>query len=137
MLLLHFSDRVWGCTGNPTGRPLCARLVAAGFILRSRDPGEVRVRDGVLAEEEAQLGRMFLDVAHVVELQLQVADGLPRRPGIRDGPARLLLRQRDQGGVALLAQRREIVAQLLLGIGPVGQRSWGIELPLGKGRGGR
>ena len=54
-----------------------ARLVAARGTLRARDPVEVRVRDGVLSEKEAQLGRMFLDVAHIAELQLQIADGLP------------------------------------------------------------
>ena len=90
----------------------------------------------MLPEEEAQLGCMFLDVAHVVELQLQQADRLPRRPGILDGPARLHIRQRDRGGVALPVQRGEIAAQLLLGIGPFGQRLWGIDHPLGKGCGG-
>src|SRR2546423_3801418 len=126
-------ERVWECTGDPMGSPLRTRLVAARVTLRSRDPVEVRVRDGVLPEEEAQLGSMFLDVAHIVELQLQKADWPPLRPGIRDGPARLLVRQRDQRGVALLARGREIGAQLLLGIGPCGQRPYGIALPLGKG----
>ncbi len=44
------------------------RLVAVRVTLRSRNPVERLVRDGVLSEEEAQLGRMFLDVAHIVEL---------------------------------------------------------------------
>jgi hypothetical protein len=60
------------------GSPLRTLFVAARVTLRSRDPVEVRIRDGVLSEKEAQLGRMFLDVAHIVELQLQKADGLPR-----------------------------------------------------------
>jgi hypothetical protein len=59
------------------GRPLRPRLVAARITLRSRDPVEVRVRDGMLSEKESQLGRMFLDVAQIVEVQLQNADGLP------------------------------------------------------------
>src|SRR5438045_2224282 len=58
-------------------RPRCTRSVVARFSLHSRDPVEVRGRDGVLSEEEAQLGRMFLDVAQTVELQFQVADRLP------------------------------------------------------------
>ena len=44
--------------------------------IRSRDPVERLVRDGMLSEKEAQLGRMFLHVAQIVELQLQKADGL-------------------------------------------------------------
>ncbi len=71
-------ERVQECTGDPMGRPLRTRLVAARATIRSRDPVEVRVRDGVLSEKEAHLGRMFLDVAHSVELHLQKADGLPR-----------------------------------------------------------
>jgi hypothetical protein len=48
-------------------------LVTARIILRSWNPVEVLVGDAVLSEKEAQLGCMFLDVAHIVELQLQIA----------------------------------------------------------------
>src|SRR5689334_5236894 len=75
------------------------RLVAVGMVLRSRRPG-VHL-DAMLAEEEAQLGGMPLDVAHVVELQLQKVDRLPFGPGILDGPARLLIPQRLDGRAAL------------------------------------
>jgi hypothetical protein len=47
------SERVWECTGNPRGSPLRRRLAAARFPLRSRDPVERLVRDGVLSEKEA------------------------------------------------------------------------------------
>jgi hypothetical protein len=52
------------------------RASASRFILRLPDPVEQLVRDGVLSKKEAQLGRMFLDVAQIIELQLQEADGL-------------------------------------------------------------
>src|SRR5258708_2604857 len=52
------SERLWECKGIPTVSPLRTRLVAARVTLRSRDPVEVRVRDAVLSEKEAQLGRM-------------------------------------------------------------------------------
>lgn len=42
--------------------------MAVGGVLCSRDPVEIRVRDGVLAEKEAQLGRVFLDVTHIIDL---------------------------------------------------------------------
>ena len=45
---------------------------------------------------------MFLDVAQVIELQLQIADGLPLRPGILHGSARLLIRQRQKCQTKLL-----------------------------------
>src|SRR6476660_5567011 len=57
-------DRSWR-----DARPRRMRLLAARFSLHSRDPVEVCGRDGVLSEEEAQLGRVFLDVAQTVELQ--------------------------------------------------------------------
>jgi hypothetical protein len=40
---------------------------AARFILRSHDPVERLVRDAVLSEKEAQLGRMFRHVTHSVQ----------------------------------------------------------------------
>lgn len=70
----HSEKRVRECIGNPMGGLLRTGLVTAGSNLRSRDPVEIRVPDGVLSEKEAQLGRMFLNVAHIVELQLQKAD---------------------------------------------------------------
>ncbi len=45
-----------------------ARASEARFILRLPDPVERLARDTVLSQKEAQLGRMFLDVAQVVEL---------------------------------------------------------------------
>ena len=66
---LDAKTRVWECKDGPTGSPLAPPLAsAARFILRSRDPVERLLRDGVLSEKEAQLGRMFLHVAHVVQL---------------------------------------------------------------------
>ena len=44
-----------------------ARASVARFLLRSRDPVERLARDAVLSEKEAQLGRMFLDVAQGVQ----------------------------------------------------------------------
>ena len=71
----HFNAVMCFVPFNPINafpRPSIAR-----FLLRLPDPVERLVRDGVLSEKEAQLGRMFLDVAQIVELQLQKADGLP------------------------------------------------------------
>src|SRR5260370_40572977 len=90
---------------------------ATRFTLRSRDPVERLVRDAVLSEKEAQLGCMFLHVAHAVQLQLQEADGLPPRPRVGDALGRSLVRQRGKRGVALAPQRRQIGVQLLLRIG--------------------
>jgi len=42
--------------------------VVIWFTLRSRNPVERLVRDAVLSEEEAQMGRVFLDVAQIVHL---------------------------------------------------------------------
>jgi len=53
-----------GSTTTPT------RASEARFILRSWDPVERLVRDAVPSEKEAQLGRMFLHVAHGVQLEL-------------------------------------------------------------------
>jgi hypothetical protein len=57
--------------------PVCTRLVATRFLRRAWDLIEVRVRDGVLSEKEAQLSRMFLDVTRAVKSQLQKADWTP------------------------------------------------------------
>ena len=46
---------------------VAASLIAALFSLRSPDPVERFVRDAVLAEKEAQLGRVFLHMAHRVQ----------------------------------------------------------------------
>jgi hypothetical protein len=45
-------------------------------VRRARDRIELGARDAVLAEKEAQLGCMLLDVTHRVEEQLQIADRL-------------------------------------------------------------
>jgi hypothetical protein len=72
-------EPVWDGKGGSISSPLTPlRASVARFILGSRDPVERLVRDAALSEKEAQLGRMFLDVAQIVELQLQKADGLPR-----------------------------------------------------------
>src|SRR5512146_1733540 len=97
--------------GYPAGLHRMWREAArANVALRSRDPVERLFRDGMLAEEEAEVSRMLLDVAHVVEEQFEKADWLTLCPGIFYWPARLLDGQRGQRGVALLAQRREIGA---------------------------
>jgi hypothetical protein len=68
---LRSTGPVWECKGGPTGSPLAPPLaLAARFILRPRDPVERLVRDGMLSEKEAQLGRVFLHVAHIVQLEL-------------------------------------------------------------------
>src|ERR1051326_2524234 len=51
------------------------------FILRLPDPVERLARDAVLSQKEAQLGRMFLDVAQGVQLELEKAHRLPPPPG--------------------------------------------------------
>ena len=53
------------------------RLLVALTGFRKGDPIERFIRDGVLSEKHAQLSRMLLHVAQIVELQLQIADGLP------------------------------------------------------------
>jgi hypothetical protein len=45
---------------------LTIRASEARFLLRSSDPVKRLVRDAVLSEKEAQLGRMFLHVTHGV-----------------------------------------------------------------------
>jgi hypothetical protein len=72
--------------------------------------------DSVLSEEHAQLGRMFLRVAHDVELYLQKADDLPPRPRIRERLACQLVCKGGKHGVALLACSHEIGVELLLRI---------------------
>src|SRR6266567_317828 len=67
------------------------RHLEARFILRPRDPIERLVRDGVLSEKEAQLGRMFLHVTHGVQLELEKAHRLPPPPGESNLAARLLV----------------------------------------------
>jgi hypothetical protein len=61
--------RVWGkaCVGSTGSHLRLARASATRFILRSRDPVERLVRDAVLSEKEAQLGRVFLYVTHGVQ----------------------------------------------------------------------
>src|SRR5262249_8576283 len=66
-----------GESRQPMVSPL-RRLEAARVALRSRDRGAVLARDAVLAEKEAHLRRMLLDVAQRVEEQLQIADRLTR-----------------------------------------------------------
>lgn len=53
-----------------TNHPLCQRSSAAGIILRTSDPAALSMdsMDALLAEQQAQLGRVLLDVAHGVEL---------------------------------------------------------------------
>lgn len=52
------------CTGNATGGSGYKRFVSTGVIPRSRDRVERLARAALLAEKEAQVGRMLLDVAH-------------------------------------------------------------------------
>jgi len=52
------------------------RLLTAPIGFRPADPIRGPII-GVLSEKQVQLGRMFLHVAHIVELQLQKADWLP------------------------------------------------------------
>ncbi len=64
-------DACLGMQRRPDGEPTGASANSeARFILRSPDPVERLVRDGVLSEKEAQLGRMFLHVTHGVQLEL-------------------------------------------------------------------
>ena len=65
--LLRWKTHVWECEDGPTTTP--TRASEARFILRSWDPVERLVRDAVLSEKEAQLGRMFLHVTHAVQLE--------------------------------------------------------------------
>jgi hypothetical protein len=68
---IRVRTRVGECEGEPTGSPLAPPSASeARFTLRSRDPVERLVRDAVLSEKEAQLGRMFLHVTHGVQEQL-------------------------------------------------------------------
>ena len=65
---IRVRTRVGECEGEPTGSPLAPpRASEARSILRSRDPVERLVRDGVLSEKEAQLGCVFLHVAQGVQ----------------------------------------------------------------------
>ncbi len=57
------------------------RASEALFILRLPNPVERLARDAVLSQKEAQLGRMFLDVAQGVQLELEKAHRLPPPPG--------------------------------------------------------
>src|SRR6266436_8818294 len=57
------------------------RASEARFILRLPDPVERLARDGALSQKEAQLGRMFLDVAQGVQLELEKAHRFPPPPG--------------------------------------------------------
>ena len=56
-------------------RDQCLLVTLIGFC--KGDPIERLIRDGVLSEKQTQLSRMFLDMAQIVEVQLQKADGLP------------------------------------------------------------
>src|SRR6266478_5873845 len=56
------------------------RASEARFILRLPDPVERLARDAALSQKEAQLGRMFLDVAQGVQLELEKAHRLPPPP---------------------------------------------------------
>jgi hypothetical protein len=64
--LLCWKTSVWECTRRPDdhAHSRLARASEARCILGSRDPVERFVWDGVLSEKEAQLGSMFLHVAH-------------------------------------------------------------------------
>src|ERR1700687_5806993 len=64
---------------GPTTTP--TRASEARVILRSPDPVERLAWDAVLPEKEAQLGRMFLHVAHSVQLELEIADRTFPVPG--------------------------------------------------------
>lgn len=111
--------------------------MSARFIRGSRDPVERLVRDAVLPEQEAQLGRMFLHVAQGDQLELQKAHRLFSEPGESDLVARLLVGQREQRGLALLAQLHQIDMEFFLGVGLVGRDTfWGAVIIHGEGSGG-
>ena len=67
------------------------RASEARFILRLPHPVESLARDAVLSQKEAQLGRMFLDVAQGVHLELEKAHRLPPPPGESNLAVRLLV----------------------------------------------
>jgi hypothetical protein len=95
---------------------------ASCVILRPHDPVEVRVRDAVRSEEEAQLGGMLLGVAHSVEQQFQRTDRppLPLFPRELVGSTRPFAGQRLDGVLALLREVGEIGAQVFFGVGLLG-----------------
>src|SRR5579859_6894592 len=107
----------------------------ARFLLRSRDPVERLVRSAVLSQKEAQLGRMFLDVAQGVQLELEKAHRLPPPPRENHLALRLLIGQREQRGLALLAQPHQISMKFLLGVGLFGKDPCWSKLILGEGGG--
>ena len=98
-------------------------------LLRPRDPVELRVRDAVLAEEEAQLGGMLLDVTHGVQHQFQITDGppLPLLPRELIGVARPFAGQGIDGALALLLGVGEIGEQFIFRVGPFGRFILGVE----------
>lgn len=62
----RFRQRMFGsrCDAETDTRP---RLADPSLIIvRSRNPVQCFARDAVLSEQQAQLGGMFLDVAHVI-----------------------------------------------------------------------
>jgi hypothetical protein len=59
---------VWECALARRVAHSARAKSAVGVPLRSPDPVKRLVRDAVLSEKEAQLGRMFLHVAHGVQL---------------------------------------------------------------------
>src|SRR5690242_4987070 len=99
---LSFSDLFYGSepgVATVLGRRASARRgatrasanSATRFTLRSRDPVERLVRDAVLSEKEAQLGRMFLHVTHGVQLELSIAHRIFTVPGEMERLVRLLV----------------------------------------------
>ena len=84
-----WKTNVWECEGGPTTTP--TRTSETRSILRSWDPVERLVRDAVPPEKEAQLGRMFLDVAHGVQLELYIAHRIFTGPGEMEQLVRLLV----------------------------------------------
>ncbi len=70
----RWHEAAFGSSQNPIER---AHASEACFLLRSHDPVDRLVGDGVLSQKETQLGRMFLHVTQIIELQLQEAERLP------------------------------------------------------------
>src|SRR5207248_6247148 len=67
------------------------RASVVRFLLRLRDPVERLARNAVLSQKETQLGRVFLDVAQGVQLELEKAHRLPPPPGESHLALRLLV----------------------------------------------
>jgi hypothetical protein len=94
----------------------------SAFTPHTRNPVKVCVRDAVLAEEEAQLGCMLLDVTHGIQHQFQITDGppLPLFPREFIGIAHPFTGKSCNRAVALLPGVGEIHQQLIFRVYPFG-----------------